>query len=91
MVSRTGVPGQGGYLAARTECANGHDLTDARNLYPDLPGRRHARRCRVCIREANDLRRAAYTHLGMSQKDYLATHGSSREAAVKVLRGDPWQ
>lgn len=75
-----------GWMSERRYCANGHDLTDARNLYPRLPGRRPDRRCRVCIKVANDTRRAAYRALGMTQREYVATYGASIHTARRVLR-----
>lgn len=76
----------GGWMSARRYCENGHDLEDFRNLYPQLPGRRPDRRCKACIKDANDLRRDAYTALGMTQREYLDTYGSSKVTARRILR-----
>lgn len=75
-----------GWMAERTHCANGHDLTDPVNVYPQLPNRRRERRCKACIRGDNDLRREAYTMLGLSQREYLQRYGASRAAALRVIR-----
>lgn len=74
-----------GWMAERTHCANGHDLSDPANLYRQLPSRRPERRCKACVRSDNDLRRAAYTVLGITQRQYLAEYGASRQAAMRVL------
>lgn len=74
------------WMSARRHCENGHDLTDTRNLYPALTGRRPERRCRVCIQEANDLRAAAYKALGLTQREYLRIHGGSKFTALRILR-----
>lgn len=70
-------------LAARRYCDNGHDLMDPRNLYPY---RGRGRRCKPCMVEANELRSKAYKALGITQRDYLALHGSSKYTALKILR-----
>lgn len=75
-----------GWMSARKYCENGHDLEDHRNLYPRIPNRRPDRRCRPCMKEANDLRAAAYKLLGLTQAAYIARYGSSKVTARKILR-----
>ena len=74
------------WMSDRRYCSNGHDLTDQRNLYPQLPHGKPQRRCRVCITDANNLRRDAYTALGLTQAEYLREYGASKFTAMAILR-----
>lgn len=48
--------GAAGYGPVRTNCRNGHDITDPANVYTEPGGNR---RCRVCAKVAQDARTAA--------------------------------
>lgn len=69
--------------AARTHCPNGHPLEG-----DNLRARELARGCRACLtcdRERKALMREAHLALGLTQREYRATYGSSRATAQRLL------
>ncbi len=80
-------PKRGGWMGERTHCSNGHDLTVPANLYLNrIESQRPARRCKVCIREANNARSMAYGLLRITQRQYLDQYGSSKFTALEIIR-----
>lgn len=77
--------------AKKTHCLRGHEFTQD-NLVPSRLKKGH-RDCLTCSRaqsrraatEQYSLVRAAFTALGLTQREYLTTYGASKAAALQVI------
>jgi len=69
--------------AARTHCSRGHALTEG-NLVPSaLPNHK----CLTCKWELKAAISAAHKALGITQREYVRNHGSSRAVAEAFVNG----